>query len=288
MALFLIVAMIVSSQVAMRNLATEGRRERETDMIWRGNQYVRAIRVFYHKAGHYPQSLDDLKKGLPDLHFLRAVTYKDPMNRDDGDWRLIYVNASGQIIGSVRYASLQQMALIDLNGGTLPASQGSTGGGSAESGSSDTNSQQAGPQAGQSSSSSPSNASTMAGSTLGQAANQFGGIGQGSNALGQAKPTGPVDGPVFGAFVGGVASKVDRPSLKVYKGGTTYLQWEFIWNPLEDQARAIQNGLAPQGQQPGMPGIPVASPDGGTAPVPPPPPNTPSGTEREPDEPQEQ
>ena len=40
--------------------------------------------------------------------------YKDPLNKDDGSWRLIYVNAAGQIIGSTRYSSLQQMALLDL------------------------------------------------------------------------------------------------------------------------------------------------------------------------------
>src|SRR6202034_3547828 len=61
----------------------------------------------------YPQTLDDLEKGLPELHFLRYAALKDPMNTDDGSWRFIYVNNGGQIIGSVRYASLQQMAFLD-------------------------------------------------------------------------------------------------------------------------------------------------------------------------------
>src|SRR6185437_1865713 len=47
-------------------------------------------------------------------------------------------------------------------------------------------------------------------------------------------------GPVIGGFLTGVASKVDRASLKVYDGGTRYNQWEFIWNPIEDQMRALQ------------------------------------------------
>jgi hypothetical protein len=52
--------------------------------------------------------------------------------------------------------------------------------------------------------------------------------------------------------------------VKVYKGGKKYTEWEFIWNPLEDQAQAMQNGLAPQGAQPGQPGLPIAGPNGGS------------------------
>jgi len=41
------------------------------------------------------------------------------MNKTDGTWRFIYVNAAGQIIGSIRYATLQQMVLIDQYAGLL-------------------------------------------------------------------------------------------------------------------------------------------------------------------------
>ena len=59
-----------------------------------------------------PKLSEDLQKGLPQLHFLRQA-YKDPLNKSDGSWRFIYVNAAGQIIGSTKYTSLQQMALYD-------------------------------------------------------------------------------------------------------------------------------------------------------------------------------
>ncbi len=105
----------------MENILTSGRRQREEELIWRGQQFVRAIRLYYRKTGHYPSTLDDLKKGMPELHFLRYAAYKDPMKSgDERAWRFIYVNAAGQIIGSVRYATLQQMALLDLNGGKIP------------------------------------------------------------------------------------------------------------------------------------------------------------------------
>ena len=86
MALFMMVATIIASQVAMKNILTEGRREREADMIWRGQQFVRAIRLYYLKTGHYPSSLDDLKKGMPELHFLRYAAYK--RSDEEGRWRM--------------------------------------------------------------------------------------------------------------------------------------------------------------------------------------------------------
>lgn len=299
MAMFLIVAMLVSSQVVLRNMVTLRRREREADSIWRGQQYVRAIRLYYHKTGHYPQSLEDLEKGLPELHFLRFCAYKDPINSTDGSWRFIYVNSTGGIIGSVRYATLQQMALIDLNGGKLPGPQPGTpaadlaaASGSDDNANTTANSGansgaqapqpqqgQAAPQPPQSTTSSsafgapgsPSGVASGLGATsIGLGTNGAPGQDQTANPLLLLKPTGPVDGPVLGAFITGVASKVDQPSLRVYKGGKKYLEWEFIWNPLEDQARAVQNGLSTvqgsqQQQQPGQFGLPIG-PVNGTAP----------------------
>jgi len=291
MAFFMITAMIISSQAVLRNMVLEGRRERESEMIWRGNQYVRALRLFYRKTGHYPQSMDDLQKGLPELHFLRLECLKDPINKTDGSWRLIYTNASGQIIGSVRYATMQQMALMDLNGGKMPStdhSEASSGsampdaGASSNSASSSASQDQTQPTLGPKISStqgqnqgpvtqSGTNSMTIGGGPMGPG-NGISGLSESAlGAIAQLKPTGPVDGPVFGAFIAGVAggNHYNADSVRVYKGGKKYQQWEFIWNPLEDQARALQNGLNPQqgalGPQPGQQiGLPLANPNGGT------------------------
>ncbi len=259
LALFMVVAVVVASQVALQNLATEGRRLREREMIWRGEQCARAVKLYYRKTGHYPQTMEDLQKGMPELHFLRAEAYKDPMNKDaGGDWRMIYVNATGQLIGSTRYATYQQMAILDMNGGKIPdqavlpgaVSAASLGAGNSQQGQNPQGSQQPG----------------LSGAS-GQSASGSPGQSQPGNPLAQLKPTGPVDGPVVDAFLTGVASKVDRPSVKVYKGGKKYLDWEFIWNPVEDNARAVEQGLAPQGPTPGQPGQPIVP--GGTGPTPP-------------------
>jgi type II secretory pathway pseudopilin PulG len=269
MALFMILAVIIASQVALQNLATQSRRLREEQMIWRGEQCERAIKLYYRKTGHYPQTFEDLQKGLPDLHFLRAAAYKDPINKTDGSWRMIYVNASGQIIGSVRYATLQQMALMDLNGGKMPA-QGTLPGAvpvssMAPEAAKPSETEQKSEQSGQSTAPEKApNQSEKAPTAPTQAPTP---PAQAPTPLAQLKPTGPVDGPVLGAFLTGVAGKADRPSVRVYKGGKKYIEWEFIWNPSEDQARAVKQGLAPQGAQPSQPGKPVGPGGIGTAPT---------------------
>jgi hypothetical protein len=119
MALGMIFIALALSLVVLENFVTDGKRTREEETIWRGEQYERAVRLYYHKMGRYPQTIDDLKKGGLNLHFLRQE-YKNPMNKTDGTWRFIYVNAAGQIIGSTRYNNLQQMVLIDQYAGLIP------------------------------------------------------------------------------------------------------------------------------------------------------------------------
>lgn len=270
MVMGMVIIMAILAQAVLQNLYTQGRRVREDEMIWRGNQYVRAIRLYYRKTGHYPQSFDDLKSGVAELHFLRYAAYKDPINKDeDGAWRFIYVNASGQIIGSVRFANLQQMALMDMNGGKIPvgATLGSIGTpvvnmnpgglGLGAGATNNANSQAPTTQSGNipaGASGGSTNNSTQGG-TQNSGSTQTGASDQSSsgqlvNPLALLKPTGPVDGPVIGAFLTGVGggTKSDAASIKVVSGGKKYKDWEFIWNPLEDQARAVQSGLGALGQ----------------------------------------
>src|SRR5580658_2303772 len=317
----LMLVMIAVSLTALQLGATIRRRRIEQETIWRGNQYTRAIRLYYHKTGHYPQTLDDLVKGMPNLHFLRQA-YKNPTNSGDGSWRFIYVNANGQIIGSTKYANLQQMALMDANGGQLPTLQGqpgqpgqpgvpvstlanaSSGGaysqppqntapvandnstgstppgytppdstqpGSTPNGSTDasgnpsSNPQNSQPPNGDNSQSPQSSAQNSQNSqNPGANSASLNNLGSGQNnlqslaALGQAglavnpamlaamallKPSGPVDGPVLGGFLTGVGCTKDSASQKVYHGGKKYIDWEFIWTPLEDAAAAMQQQL---------------------------------------------
>jgi type II secretory pathway pseudopilin PulG len=252
LALLMIMILLVSSAATVTMMSTQARRQREEEMIWRGGQYKRAIRSYYHKTGHYPQTIDDLMKGVPSVHFLRKE-YTDPMNKDDGKWRLIYVNAAGQITCSVRYATLQQMAFLDLNGGGLaPAQPGQAGSqtGTTPDQSSPSTGAAENPNASQAGQSPQATSQSGQGSSFGQTSSFS---QQGANPMSLLKPTGPCSGPVIGGFLTGVASTVDAPSLKVYKGAKKYIEWEFIWNPIEEQAAALQQGLGQTSAQPGQP-----------------------------------
>ncbi|HEY6467339.1 MAG TPA: hypothetical protein VIY69_15175 [Candidatus Acidoferrales bacterium] len=277
MALFMVLTVIVGSQIVLRNMATVSRSQREADVIWRGNQYARAIKMYYHKTGHFPQTQDDLVTGVPGVHFLRSEVMKDPMNTQDGAWRFIYTNGSGAIIGSVKYGSLLQMAMMDMNGGKMPGQQQATNGTDSNSQSSSQSSSQ-----GTATSTGSSSTSTNSGSGPGGGGFSLNSVGPGSGSgngagsllsnsgnftnntpVGPA-PTGPVTGTVFGGQLIGVGSTVDRTSVRIYKGGTKYNQWEFIWNPLEEQAQAIQQGIGAAGAPGGIPGLglPIANPGG--------------------------
>src|ERR1700751_5378755 len=74
--------------VAAPKVAQSLRREREVEAVHRGNQYVRAIRLYYKKFGAYPGSMDQLEKSN-NIRFLRQ-RYVDPMTGKE-DWRMIHV-----------------------------------------------------------------------------------------------------------------------------------------------------------------------------------------------------
>jgi hypothetical protein len=259
--------MMTAMAAAVPNILTQGRREKEAEMIWRGNQYKRAIRMYVRKYGRYPQSLDDLiKEQQGQVRYLRQL-YKDPMNPGgEGKWRFIYVTQGGMLIGSVRYLSLQQLALADQHGGILPASMLPGTPGSPANAIGTPGTSPSGANASQSGSF-QSGSTNSAGNAPGQ--NPFGMNGQqppGQGFLGTGTVQGlsaqqpqPLSGDVIGGNIIGVASKVEKPSLKVYRGGKKYKEWEFIFDPLA-QTMTI-GGQVGTGIQGGTnPGQPITGP----------------------------
>src|ERR1700722_17565386 len=109
MVVFFTALMLIGAMVAAPRILQEGKREREKEMIWRGRQYVRGVKLYYRKMGRFPTSIDDLTKPKTgSLRFMRQA-YKDPMNKEDGTWRLIYVGPAGQLIGSLKPPTTLQM-----------------------------------------------------------------------------------------------------------------------------------------------------------------------------------
>src|SRR6202158_1612148 len=109
MVMFLATLVLLGAMAAAPDTRTERRQKKEEEMICRGKQYVRGIKLYYRKTGRFPTSVDDLTKPkLGSLRFMRQA-YDDPMNKTDGSWRLIYVGPSGQLIGSLKPQQSVQM-----------------------------------------------------------------------------------------------------------------------------------------------------------------------------------
>lgn len=253
---FTALLLMTTMAIGLRVL-TEGRREKEQEMIWRGKQYTRGIKLYYRKLGRFPNSMDDLvKPKIGNLRFMRQQ-YKDPMNKEDGSWRLIYVGPAGQLIGSLKPSqnSIQmpvargQQAQAGQTGSTssspfgtsVPSSGGLAAGSS---------------QLGASGSSSPGT-NTPAGATTGS--------GTGTGAVGtvatdtgsdsQAVPT--ADTPtIVGGNIIGVGSKVNQSSIIVYETAKNYRLFEFIWDPSKDLGLVGAPGtqIGTPGGAPGAPG----------------------------------
>lgn len=82
----------------MPRLALEMQRNREQLLIERGEQYVRAIKVFAKKNKKYPQTIEELES-TNGVRSLRR-RYLDPMTGKD-DWRLIHADATGRLTDSL-------------------------------------------------------------------------------------------------------------------------------------------------------------------------------------------
>ena len=218
---FLAALMAITAVAAVPHLITQNRREMEEEMIWRGGQYVRAVRLYYRKNGRFPQSLEDLSdsKTQTKMRYLRQA-YKDPMNREDGSWRLIYVAPNGQLVGSITQTGIIQFPGAPGGAAAGPPRPGGPG-------------------------------TPGAPGVPGKAQPPS------TGAMQPATPGLPGQGPVFGGNIIGVASKVERPSIKVFNERSIYREWEFIWDPTKDAIVVGQPGAQPGGIPGGRPTTPL-------------------------------
>ena len=91
-----IAVMGILMSAAMPSWKALVQREREDELVFRGEQYARAVGLFQRKyAGAFPPSLDVLLQ----QKFLRKK-YKDPM-AEDGEFQIIYQNSLMSVPGQV-------------------------------------------------------------------------------------------------------------------------------------------------------------------------------------------
>jgi type II secretory pathway pseudopilin PulG len=95
--------------------STHGRREKEAELLFVGEQYRAAIGRYVNAGGIYPRSLQDLvlDQRLPlTRRFLRRL-YADPMTRE-ADWELIQTDDGG-IMGIASASALKPIKLAGFS-----------------------------------------------------------------------------------------------------------------------------------------------------------------------------
>lgn len=85
--IFLTMALLISLAVAAPKMATAIQRDKDLETIHRGEQYKRAIKLYYRQFGRYPTSIDQLVE-TNNVRFLRK-RYIDPETGKD-DWKPVY------------------------------------------------------------------------------------------------------------------------------------------------------------------------------------------------------
>ena len=219
----LLIAMSIAAvmmTVAMPVWKHQAQREREEELVFRGQQYVHAIRLFQRKyANAYPPNVDV----LVEQRFLRKK-FKDPVTGDD-------------------FALLPGGA-----GATAPGQQADQGGPAPAAG-------RGSPSQGTTVSRQPSQQAPQpgGGGQRGAAGGAAGAGGAGSAGAGALRGVSPIGTPGAGggttAGVGGVASKSKDQSIRLYNGRNHYNEWAFVYQPQVQQAG---QGGAPGTAQPGQ------------------------------------
>lgn len=232
---------LIALSVAAPILAKDLKREKELEAKHRGEQYVRAIRLYYQKMNSYPASVKALES-TNNVRYLRQH-YLDPMTGKD-DWKLIGLGQAkttvkgffGQPLsglsnssGGLGSAAGLQSGGVPNTGGTTGSSTGTTGTGTGSTGTTGSTGDQSGSGAGSGSafgSSSGSGSGGFGSSSFGQ-----NGASGGDSAFGAA-PTGP--------FVGVGIPKAGA-SIITLNEQTDYSTWEFIYDPRIEQLYAKSN-----------------------------------------------
>jgi type II secretory pathway pseudopilin PulG len=221
--LMLAVAVLMITMMGVaRNYRRSVQRDREVEMIHRGEQYARAVQRFYRKNGRYPVSIEQLEN-MNKIRYLRK-RYKDPMS-PDGAWKIVHpmdVKLKSSVTqptgtGSATGATTAGTAA----GSTTSATQGSPDVTGASQGGDSTNTGTPG-----GGSTAGSSTGTDGGST-GSAFGNSGASGTGNNAA---------NGQVLGGGdVYGVVSKSKKEGTHIYGEKSKYNEWFFIYDPSQDQ-----------------------------------------------------
>lgn len=236
----------------------QAKRELEAELIFRGEEYVRAIQKYQRKFGIYPTSVEQLVS-TNGQRFIRRP-YKDPITGKE--FRFITVNPDGSVTGSKLF--MQNMNNQSLFGNTQTFGQGQNSQ-QPQRGFPSATAQTPGPQGqtpgqpGQPTAGQQTPGQQQQPGLRGGGGQQFTQFGQGQQRGGQ-QPGGttgisntlnPGGTQIAAGGIIGVASDSDKESIKVYNNRQKYDEWEFI--AILGQQGQQQPGQNPQQQNPNQP-----------------------------------
>jgi type II secretory pathway pseudopilin PulG len=252
--LIMLNVMAIAMTMLLPAWQTMATREREAELIFRGQQYARAVAMYQRSRGAFPPSIDV----LVNEKFLRKK-YKDPMTKD-GDFQIITVGspipggATPPVVpGRGGTGTQPGRGGTGLGAGGAAPRGGGAGFGQGGSGSSGFGQgSSAGSGFGQ-------GGSAGTGPGAGTPAGLSSGAGGGTAAMpsGFNRVTRETGGGVTGPVMG-VVSKSTQTSLRLFNGHNKYNEWAFMATEATAQAGGGVGGTqAPGGrgvQAPGMPG----------------------------------
>jgi hypothetical protein len=181
--------MAVMMSVALPVWRHEAQRRKEDELIWRGNQYVRGIRLYQAKFAALPPSVDALVEG----HFLRKK-YKDPITNDDFE-----------LLGG----GTSMPGVAPGQGQNLPGARGRSGQ----------------PTQGTTQLSTPAGGGTVAKTGMPTTSS----TSNSPNSPGTSTSAAPVTNGMVPGGLTGVRSKSTAESIKIYMGRTHYNEWVFMF-----------------------------------------------------------
>ncbi|HTS35869.1 MAG TPA: hypothetical protein VMH04_09370 [Candidatus Solibacter sp.] len=256
--LLMVALMIIAAAAMVTSIASDIRRERETEMIHRGVQYSRAIKAYYKKFGRYPTKIEDLENSN-NLRFLRK-RYKDPMTGQDfkllhfGDVKL---SMSGGMGGTM----IQGANPIGGNGGLNGAVTGGLNGpggfgqnsgfGNNSFGTANTNQQS---RFDSSANDAAQGNTQSSSSTPPTGDNNSSSSNPGQNSLGSTSQD-QLSGTTFGGgAIVGVLSDAKCPpkpkenceGFREFNHKKKYNEWQFVYDPMMDRGGLITTPYQPQ------------------------------------------
>jgi type II secretory pathway pseudopilin PulG len=226
--------MAIMMSAAMPAWQTAARREKEAELIFRGQQYARAVAFFQRKyGGAYPPTVDVLIQE----RFLRKK-YKDPIT--NGDFEFVAP-------GAVLPAAATQPGLR-AGGASFSLQSRAGGGGATATANSSTFTIGTGASRG-------TTAQQGTGASRGTTTQQGrqGTSGRAGGSAGSGSPVGATAG------IMGVRSKSTEKSFRLYNGSDIYKDWVFLGTQASNRAGSPTGGSAPgggrgRGQAPGVGG----------------------------------